>query len=47
MVCGRVKVREIIVGYNPPWMLALGGQPSWIVTTRVEVEVNIYIVRKS
>jgi hypothetical protein len=33
-----------IGGGNPPWMPVLGGQPSWIVTTRIEADVNIYIV---
>jgi hypothetical protein len=46
MVCGRVKVREIIVGYNPPWMPALGGGKIMPVPAEVEADVNIYILRE-
>jgi hypothetical protein len=44
MVWRRMKERAEVFGL--PWMLVLGGQPSWIVTTRVEADMNIYIVIK-
>ena len=45
-MCGRVKVRNIIVGYNPPWMLASGGGKIMPVPTEVEADVNFYILRR-